>query len=110
MTTSSTETPGHRSSLRRRADWRVLFGLAGQLVPGILADVSPIGVSIASEKEYPVGTEIDIHFCPEEGQSVGRLQMRAVVRHCGKGRIGAQFLNANPSERGIWWKILRSAL
>jgi hypothetical protein len=110
MTVSSTEIPGRRSSPRRPADWRVLFGLAGQLVPGFLADISPIGVSIASEKEYPVGTEIIVHFCSEEGQPAGRLQLRAIVRHSGKGRIGAQLLNANPSERGPWWKIQPGAV
>jgi hypothetical protein len=51
-----------RSSARRAADWRVLFGPPGQLVAGFLADMSPIGVSILSETQYPVGTEIEVHF------------------------------------------------
>jgi hypothetical protein len=33
--------------------------------------------------------------------------MRAVVRHCAKGRIGVQFVNVDPSQREHWWKIMR---
>jgi len=97
-----------RASTRRAADWRVLFGPPGNLSPGFLADLSPIGVSILSEKEYPAGTEIEVHFGVEETELRGRLQMRAIVRHCGKGRIGVHFVNVDTTQRDHWWKIMRS--
>jgi len=97
-----------RSSARRATDWRVLFGPPGQLVAGFLADMSPIGVSILSEIQYPVGTEIEVHFGVHDNDPSGKLQMRAVVRHCGKGKMGVQFVNVEPSQRDLWWKIMRS--
>jgi hypothetical protein len=97
-----------RSSARRAADWRVLFGPPGQLVAGFLADMSPIGVSILSETQYPVGTEIEVHFGVHDDHPAGKLQMRAVVRHCAKGRLGVQFVNVEPAQRDHWWKIMRS--
>jgi hypothetical protein len=97
-----------RSSARRAADWRVLFGPPGQLVAGFLADVSPIGVSILSEIQYQVGTEIEVHFGVQDDNPAGKLQMRAVVRHCNNGRVGVQFVNVEPSQRERWWKIMRS--
>ena len=98
-----------RTTPRRAENWRVLFGPTGQLCPGYLADMSPIGVSILCDAPLPVGTEIEVHFGIEEGQTSGRLQMRAVVRHCTAGRIGVQFLNVDPSQREHWWQILRGA-
>lgn len=86
----------------------MLFGPAGDLSPGFLADLSPIGVSILSEKQLPVGTEIEVHFGVLETESRGRLQMKAVVRHCAKGRIGVHFVNVDPAQREHWWKIMRS--
>jgi hypothetical protein len=97
-----------RSSARRAADWRVLFGPPNQLSLGFLADMSPMGVSILSEIHYPLGTEIEVHFGIHDDQLSGKLQMHAVVRHCGKGRLGVQFLNVEPAQREHWWKIMRS--
>lgn len=97
-----------RTATRRAADWRVLFGPSGQMVNGFLADISPIGVSILSEVSYPVGTEIEVHFGVHDERPEGKLQMRAVVRHATKGRIGVQFINVEPSQRDHWWKIMRS--
>lgn len=97
-----------RSTPRRAADWRVLFGPAGDLSPGFLADMSPIGVSILSQRECAIGTEIEVHFGVEESESQGKLQMRAIVRHCGKGRIGVHFINVDATQREHWWKIMRS--
>jgi PilZ domain len=97
-----------RSSARRAADWRVLFGPPDKLASGFLADMSPIGVSILSETQYPAGTEIEVHFGVHDDRPAGKLQMRAGVRHCGKGRIGVQFVNVEPSQRDHWWKIMRS--
>lgn len=97
-----------RTSTRRAADWRVLFGPPGDLSPGFLADMSPIGVSILSEKQYPVGTEIEVHFGVEENELRGKLRMHAVVRHCGNGRIGVHFTNVDSAQRDHWWRIMRS--
>jgi PilZ domain len=105
---TSDNTSERRANPRRAADWRVLFGAPGNLSPGFLADLSPIGVSILSEKEYPVGTEIEVHFGVEETGVRGRLQMRAIVRHCGKDRIGVHFVNLDATQRDHWWKIMRS--
>ena len=85
-----------------------MFGPSGQLVAGFLADMSPIGVSILSEIQYPVGTEIEVHFGVHDDRPSGKLQMRAIVRHCGKGRVGVQFVNVAPEQRDHWWKIMRS--
>lgn len=101
-------TSERRTSPRRAADWRVLFGPPGELSLGFLADLSPIGVSILSEKQYPVGTEIEVHFGVEETEVRGRFKMRAIVRHSGKGRIGVHFVNVEPAQRDHWWKIMRS--
>jgi len=79
-------------------------------VPGFMADLSPMGVSILSEKQYPVGTEVEVHFGVEEDHLRGRLQMRAVVRHCGVGRVGVQFVNVDATQRDQWWKIMRGAV
>lgn len=98
-----------RASPRRAENWRVLFGPTGQLIAGYLADMSPMGVSILCENQFPIGTEIEVHFGIEENQNSGRLQMRAVVRHCTAGRIGAQFVNVEPAQREHWWQILRGA-
>ena len=105
---TDTRTSERRSSARRAADWRVLFGPPDQLVPGFLADMSPIGVSILSEIQYPVGTEIEVHFGVHDDRPAGKLQMQAVVRYSGKGRLGVQFLNMEPAQRDHWWKIMRS--
>lgn len=70
--------------------------------------MSPIGVSILSEKQYPVGTEIEVHFGVEESELRGKLQMHAVVRHSGNGRIGVHFTNVDSTQRDHWWKIMRS--
>ena len=102
------KTTERRASPRRAADWRVLFGPPGELSPGYLADLSPIGVSILSEKQYSAGTEIEVHFGVEEAEVQGRLKMRAIVRHCGKGRIGVHFVNVDASQRDHWWKIMRT--
>jgi hypothetical protein len=102
------KTPERRSSPRRAADWRVLFGTTGELNRGFLADMSPIGVSILTEKEYAMGTEIEVHFGVHESEPSGKLQMRAIVRHCGKGRIGVHFVNVDATQRDHWWKIMRS--
>ncbi len=75
---------------------------------GFLADLSPIGVSILSEVQYPVGTEIEVHFGVYDDQPSGKLLMRAVVRHSGRGKIGVQFINVEPDQRDHWWKIMRS--
>jgi hypothetical protein len=88
----------------------VLFGPDGNLSPGFLADMSPIGVSILTELQYPVGTEVEVHFGVHENEAGGRLQMRAVVRHCHKGRLGVQFVNVDPTQREHWWKIMRGDL
>ena len=56
-----------------------------------LADLSPIGVSILSEKQFPVGTAIEVHFGAEESEVRGRLNMRAIVRHCEKGQNRRSF-------------------
>lgn len=85
-----------------------MFGPPGDLSPGFLADMSPIGVSILSEKQYPVGTEIEVHFGVQENELRGSLQLRAIVRHCGNGRIGVHFVNVEPAQRDHWWKIMRS--
>lgn len=97
-----------RASARRAADWRVFFGPPGELSPGFLADLSPIGVSILSEKQYPIGTEVEVHFGVEESEGRGKLRMRAVVRHSGKGRVGVHFTNVDSTQRELWWKIMRS--
>jgi len=102
------KTTERRSFQRRAADWRVLFGPAGDLSPGFLADLSPIGVSILSEKQLTVGTEIEVHFGVLETEPRGKLQMKGVVRHCAGGRIGVHFLNVDPTKREHWWKIMRS--
>lgn len=107
-TLSDNNTPERRARPRRAADWRVLFGPPGDLSPGFLADMSPIGASILSEKQYPVGTEIEVHFGVEESELRGKLRMHAVVRHCGNGRIGVHFKNVEPAQRDHWWKIMRS--
>jgi hypothetical protein len=99
-----------RSSPRRAANWRVLFGPTGALAPGFLADMSPIGVSILSEHEHPIGTEIEVHFGVAEDRTSGKLQMRAVVRHCGKGKIGVHFVDVDTTQRDHWWKIMRGDL
>lgn len=75
---------------------------------GFLADMSPIGVSILSEKQYPAGTEIEVHFGVEESERRGKLRMLAVVRHSGNGRLGVHFTNVDPTQREHWWKIMRS--
>ena len=99
-----------RTSARRAANWRVLFGPAGELSTGFLADMGPIGVSILTEIEHPVGTEIEVHFGVEEEGAVGKLQMHAVVRHCGKGRMGVHFVNVDTTQRDHWWRIMRGDL
>jgi hypothetical protein len=96
-----------RTGPRRAANWRVLFGPTGQLAPGFLADMSPLGVSILTEKEHPVGAEIEIHFGVEEDQSSGRFRMQGIVRHCGKDKIGVHFVNVDTTQRDHWWKIMR---
>ena len=101
------EFSDRRSIPRRAADWRVLFGPPGELSPGFLADMSPIGVSILTEKQYAPGTEVEIHFGVADDQASGKLRMSAVIRHCAKGKVGVQFLNVDPSQREHWWKIMR---
>jgi len=97
-----------RSSARRAADWRVLFGPADQLVPGFLADMGPMGVSILCDILYPAGTAIEVHFGVYDDHPAGILDKRAIVRHCGKGRLGVHFVNVEPAQRDHWWKIMRS--
>jgi hypothetical protein len=92
---------------RRAADWRVLFGFAGDLKPGFVADITPMGICILSEEQPSTGTEIEVHFLLREDEPSGRLRMRAAVRHCGQGRIGAQFVDVDPSDREPWWRIIR---
>jgi hypothetical protein len=104
---ANTPSTDRRNSPRRAADWRVLFGPPGDLSLGFLADMSPIGVSILTEKHYPTGTDVEVHFGLQDDNLSGKFQMRAVVRHCAKGRIGVQFVNVDPSQRDHWWKIMR---
>ena len=44
----------------------------------------------------------------EETEVRGRLKMRAIVRHSGKGRTGVHFVNVDAAQRDHWWKIMRS--
>ena len=104
---AETESSERRSSPRRAADWRVLFGPPGDLSPGYLADLSPIGVSILTEKQLSEGTEVEVHFGVADDQASSKLRMNAVVRHCAKGRIGVKFLNVDAAQRDHWWKIMR---
>ena len=69
--------------------------------------MSPIGVSILTEKQYSAGTKVEVHFGVQDDNLSGEFQMRAVVRHCAKGRIGVQFVHVEPSQREHWWKIMR---
>lgn len=104
------QTTERRANPRREADWRVLFGPAGNLATGFLADLSPIGVSIVSERQFPVGTEIEVHFGVEDEERRGKLRMRAIVRHSGQGRIGVHFIGVDTAQREHWWKIMRGEL
>jgi len=70
--------------------------------------MSPIGVSILTEVLYSLGTEVEVHFGVYDDHPAGKLQMRAIVRHCNKGRIGVQFVDVQPAQRDHWWKIMRS--
>ena len=109
---ASMTDPAHseqRKATRKAANWRVLFGPMDQLSPGFLADLSPIGVSILTEKQLALGLEIEVHFGVEEDDTRGKLQMRAVVRHCGAGRLGVQFINVDAGQREHWWKIMRGS-
>ena len=98
-----------RASTRQAESWRVLYGPSGQFIPGYLADMSPAGVSILTTSPLPVGMEIEVHFGLDESQTSGKLQMRAVVRHCSAGRIGVQFLDVDSAQREHWWQIMRGA-
>jgi len=69
-----------------------------------------MGVCIVSEKQHPVGTEVEVHFGLQENQENGKLHMRAVVRHCGAGKIGAEFIDVSPSHRTHWWKIMQGVV
>jgi PilZ domain-containing protein len=101
------EASERRGSPRRAADWRVLFGPVGDLALGFMADMSPLGVSVVTEKQSPIGTELEVHFGLEEDNLSGRLQMRGVVRHCRVARIGVQFVDVQPAQREHWWKIMK---
>jgi len=70
--------------------------------------MSPLGVCILTEVQYPAGTEVEVHFGVHDKRPEGRLQMRAIVRHCHKGRVGVQFVDVQPAQRDHWWKIMRS--
>lgn len=67
--------------------------------------MSPAGVSILTTSPLPVGMEIEVHFGLDESQTSGKLQMRAVVRHCSAGRI----LNVDSAQGEHWWQIMRGA-
>jgi hypothetical protein len=101
------EASERRGSRRRAADWRVLFGPRGDLALGFIADMSPLGVSIVTERQFQVGAELELHFGLEEDQLSGRLQLRGVVRHGGVARIGVQFVDVQPGQREHWWKIMK---
>ena len=109
MNMNSPDHQERRNSPRQAENWRVLFGLPGQLMRGYLADMSPLGVSILTDQALPLGAEVEVHFGVDEEQNAGRLQMRAVVRHCTAGRLGLQFLNVSPEQREHWWQIIRGA-
>jgi hypothetical protein len=106
---ADTKISERRAAPRRAADWRVLLGPHGQLERGFLADISPTGASIVTEHPYETGAEIEVHFGIEEDHPWGRLRIRGVVRHCNEGKIGVQFVHADPTERGDWWNIIRGA-
>jgi len=91
-----------RKVARRAADWRVLFGPSGHLGFGHLADLSPNGICVVTQQQLSTGTEIEVHFGVEENVVRGKLRMRGVVRHCGGGKIGVQFLDAQPTQRDHW--------
>jgi len=99
-----------RLKVRRAADWRVLLGFGGNLTPGFVADITPSGICILSEEHPDTGTEIEVHFLLHEDEPSGRLRMRAAVRHCGRGRIGAQFVDIDPADRENFWHILRGVV
>lgn len=106
---SKLDPPERRILTRRAANWRVLFGPNGDLSIGFLADMSPRGVKILSDRPLDTGTEIEVHFGVEEGQSAGKFQLHAVVRHCRGGKVGVEFVNVDPAQRDHWWKIMRGA-
>lgn len=87
----------------------MLFGSAGELAPGFLADLSPTGVCIVSEEEHDEGTEIEVHFGVREDKSAGKLRVRAVVRHCARGKIGAKFVDEDACG-DEWWKVMRGVV
>lgn len=106
---SDSDPSERRIVLRQAANWRVLFGPSGHLSVGFLADMSPRGVKILSERLLDSGAEIEVHFGVEEGQTTGKFQMPAIVRHCGGGKIGVEFLNVDAAQRDHWWKIMRGS-
>ena len=69
-----------------------------------------MGVSILSELEHQVGSVIEVHFGVDEDRTTGKLQMRAIVRHCGQGRIGVHFIDVDTTQRQHWWTIMRGDL
>ena len=98
-----------RRSSRHPADWRVLFGPPGALIPGFIADVGPGGVCILSETEYPAGTTIEVHFWTREDPAREML-VHGEVRRCKDHRIGVQFLDLDFNHHELLWKLMQGSL
>ena len=97
-----------RVHLRARVDWRVKFSAPGEeLSTGFLSDVTAHGVSILSSKAYPDGTEIEVHFGAFQDNPQHHFQLRAVVRHTTRGKMGLKFLEGPVTDQERLLQLLR---
>ncbi len=89
-------TKGQRRAFPR---WKTSFPvLHGFGVPDMgceASDVSDEGMAFQSRVPYPTGTKIIV----EMQLPTGPIRVNAVVKHCGHGTVGVQFLNLSRADR-----------
>ena len=97
-----------RTQPRASVDWRVKFGVAGEeLNNGFVSEVNAAGLSILSQLEYPVGTELEVHFGAFQSNSETQFRLRAVVRYVTHGKMGMKFLEGPVTDHELLLRLMR---
>jgi len=86
-----------RITLRSEVRFEVRYGVGNDLATGESFDIGAGGIGLIGPRQYPVGSELDIHFRAKDREQ-DLMKMKAVVRHATGRRMGLQFVNVRASD------------
>ena len=83
----------------RPAAIEVDYGSGGDFANGSIIEDGNSGLQLAGEKQYAVGTELELRFGRNSKQASGVITMKAVVRRIHPGPMHVAFVSVRPSDQ-----------